>query len=109
MIRRLLLQGHFQNQHPKTFSPAQVAQFEAWYEECYNVQDDTYLALYHPPSPESVSSAATSKTTSVTSSASVGTSASSSKSLPSSEEVLAELLASRVLLIILILVHKLIL
>ena len=47
--------------------------------------------MYHP-SPESVSSAATSKTTSVTSSVSVGTSASSSKSLPSSEEVLAELL-----------------
>ena len=77
-----------------TFSPAQVAQFEARYEEGYDVQDNTYLewkSMYHP-SPESVSSAATSKTTSVTSSVSVGTGASSSKSLPSSEEVLAELL-----------------
>ena len=77
-----------------TFSPAQVAQFEAQYEEGNDVEDDTYLpwkSMYHP-SPESVSSAATSKTTSVTTSVSVGTGASSSKSLPSSEEVLAELL-----------------
>lgn len=25
-------------------SPKQVAQFEAWYEEGYDVEDDTYLA-----------------------------------------------------------------
>lgn len=60
-------------------SPEQVAQFEARYEEGYDVQDDTYLAwnsIYHPTSPESVSSAAISKITSVTS-VSVGTVASS--------------------------------
>jgi len=81
-----------------TFSPAQVAQFDARYEEGCDVQDDTYLVWesIHHPSPESVSSAATSTTKSVTSSVSVGTGASSSKN-PSSEEVLAELLASEVL------------
>ena len=80
-----------------TFSPEQIALFEVRYAEGYDVQDATYLAwksIYYP-SPESVSSAATSTSASITSSVSVSASAIttlSPKSLPSSEEVLDELL-----------------
>ena len=103
-----------------TFSPEQIARFEVQYAEGYDVQDTTYLAwksIYHP-SPESVSSAATtvssspgssasacamtstayaatSTSASITSSVSVSASVittPSLKSLPSSEEVLNELL-----------------
>ena len=80
-----------------TFSPEQIALFEVRYAEGYDVQDATYLAwksIYYP-SPESVSSAATSTSASITSSVSVSASAittPSPKSLPSSEEVLDELL-----------------
>ena len=74
-----------QTPHTLTFTPEQVAQFEARYKEGYVIQDKAYLAwknIYHP-SPESVSS--------VTSSLSVCTGV-FSRSLPSSYEVLDELL-----------------